>query len=58
LDDPKLTDDQLLDQMMAYPILIDRPIVGASTDRELYDAMDKNHSASRCRHLCSPAPTR
>ncbi len=27
LDDPILTDDQLLDAMMAHPILIDRPIV-------------------------------
>jgi len=27
LDDPSLIDDQLLDAMMAHPILIDRPIV-------------------------------
>lgn len=27
LDDPVLTDDQLLDAMMAHPILINRPIV-------------------------------
>jgi arsenate reductase len=27
LDDPLLTDDQLLDAMMAHPILINRPIV-------------------------------
>jgi arsenate reductase (glutaredoxin) len=27
LDDPKLTDDQLLDAMVAHPILINRPIV-------------------------------
>ncbi|MCK1393805.1 arsenate reductase (glutaredoxin) [Bradyrhizobium sp. 1] len=27
LDNPDLTDDQLLDTMMAYPILINRPIV-------------------------------
>ena len=27
LDNPDLTDDQLLDSMMAYPILINRPIV-------------------------------
>jgi arsenate reductase len=27
LDDPKLTDDELIDQMLAHPILINRPIV-------------------------------
>ena len=27
LGDPKLTDEQLLDAMMAHPILINRPIV-------------------------------
>ena len=27
LDDPSLTDDRLLDAMMAHPILINRPIV-------------------------------
>jgi arsenate reductase len=27
LDDPKWTDEQLLDQMLAHPILINRPIV-------------------------------
>lgn len=27
LDDPSLTDDQLLDAMLAHPILIERPIV-------------------------------
>jgi arsenate reductase len=27
LDDPKLSDDQLLDAMMAHPILIGRPVV-------------------------------
>jgi arsenate reductase (glutaredoxin) len=30
LDDPALTDDQLLDAMMAHPILINRPIVATS----------------------------
>ena len=27
LDDPKWTDDQLIDQMLTHPILINRPIV-------------------------------
>ena len=27
LDDPALTDDELIDAMMAHPILINRPIV-------------------------------
>jgi arsenate reductase len=27
LDDPKWTDEQLIDQMLAYPILINRPMV-------------------------------
>lgn len=27
LDDPSITDEQLLDAMMAHPILINRPIV-------------------------------
>jgi arsenate reductase len=27
LDDPKWTDDELIDQMLAHPILINRPIV-------------------------------
>jgi arsenate reductase len=27
LDDPKLSDDELIDQMIAHPILINRPIV-------------------------------
>jgi arsenate reductase (glutaredoxin) len=30
LDNPSLTDDQLLDAMMAHPILINRPIVVSS----------------------------
>ncbi len=29
LGDPTLTDDQLVDAMMAHPILINRPLVGA-----------------------------
>ena len=31
LDDPALTDDQLIDAMMAHPILINRPIVVTPT---------------------------
>jgi arsenate reductase len=31
LDDPNLTDDQLLDAMIAHPILINRPIVVTAT---------------------------
>lgn len=31
LDDPALTDDQLLDAMIATPILINRPIVATAT---------------------------
>ena len=27
LDEPKRTDDQLIDQMLAHPILINRPVV-------------------------------
>jgi arsenate reductase len=27
LDDPKLTDEQLIAAMVAYPVLIERPIV-------------------------------
>jgi arsenate reductase len=30
LDDPGLTDDRLLDAMMAHPILINRPLVATS----------------------------
>ncbi len=35
LDDPKWTDDQLLDFMMAHPILINRPIVVTSKGSRL-----------------------
>ena len=45
LDDPSLTDDQLLDAMMARPILINRPIV--VTPR----------SASSCAGLRKPCST-
>ena len=34
LDDPALTDDQLLDAMMAHPILINRPIVVTPLGRQ------------------------
>ncbi len=41
LDDPALTDDQIVDAMMAHPILINRPIV----------------VTSRCVKLCRPSET-
>lgn len=44
LDDPALSDDQLLDAMMAHPILINRPIVvtpeGARLCRPSEDVLD------------------
>ena len=36
LDDPKLSDENLLDQMMAHPILINRPIVVTPAGVKLY----------------------
>jgi arsenate reductase len=36
LDDASLTDDHLLDAMMAHPILINRPIVVAPLGVKLY----------------------
>jgi len=41
LDDPALTDDQLLDAMLAHPILIERPLV----------------ATPRGARLCRPAET-
>ena len=35
LDDPKFTDDQLIDRMIAHPILINRPIVITDKDVRL-----------------------
>lgn len=35
LDDPSLTDEQLIDAMMAHPILINRPIVVTSVGARL-----------------------
>ena len=35
LDDPSLTDDQLVDAMMAHPILINRPFVTTSQGTRL-----------------------
>jgi arsenate reductase (glutaredoxin) len=35
LDNPSLTDDALIDAMMAYPILINRPIVVTDKDGKL-----------------------
>ena len=39
LDDPKWTDDQLVDQMLAHPILINRPIVVTEKRRETLPAL-------------------
>ena len=39
LDDPTLSDDQLIDAMMAHPLLINRPIV----------------STPKCTRLCRPS---
>jgi arsenate reductase len=40
LGDPKLTDDQLLDAMMAHPILINRPIVVTPRAVKLFRASE------------------
>ena len=41
LDDPSLTDDRLLDAMMAHPILVERPIVATSKGVRLARPMEK-----------------
>ena len=49
LDDPSLTDDQLLDAMMAHPILINRPDRGHRSGREALPPV-----RSRARLLAPP----
>ena len=39
LDDPKWTDDELIDQMLAHPILINRPIVVTPSGRQALPAV-------------------
>ncbi|MFC3711823.1 arsenate reductase (glutaredoxin) [Sphingoaurantiacus capsulatus] len=41
LDDPKWTDDQLIDFMAAHPILIERPIVVTSKGARLCRPLEK-----------------
>ena len=41
LDDPSLSDDQLIDAMMAHPILINRPIVVSSKGARLCRPSEK-----------------
>lgn len=43
LDNPELTDDQLLDAMIAHPILINRPIVVSSRGVRLCRPADTVH---------------
>jgi arsenate reductase len=43
LDDPKWTDEQLVDFMAAHPILIERPIVVTSKGARLCRPMEKVH---------------
>ena len=51
LDDPKLTDDQLLDAMLAHPILINRPIVVTPLGVKLFpDPRKRCSTCFRCRN--------
>jgi len=56
LDDPALTDDQLLDAMLAHPILIERPLVatprGARLCRPAETVLEilPSPDTSRCGH--------
>lgn len=58
LDNPELTDDQLLDAMMAHPILINRPIVvtdkGVKLCRPSETVLDILSSPRRGAFLSSP----
>ena len=46
LDNPDLTDDQLIDAMMAHPILINRPIVISDQEVNLCRPFGKGDGAS------------
>jgi arsenate reductase len=43
LDDPNLTDDQILDALEAHPILMQRPIVASDRGVRLCRPMEKVH---------------
>jgi arsenate reductase (glutaredoxin) len=47
LDDPKLTDDELIDQMLAHPSLINRPIVVTEKGVKLCRRRDRSASATK-----------
>jgi arsenate reductase len=47
LGDPKWTDDELLDFMIAHPILINRPIVVTPKGTRLYRASDPDQQTDR-----------
>ena len=53
LDDPALTDDQLIDAMMAHPILINRPIVVTPLGRQAVPPV-----RNRAGHPARPAARR
>jgi arsenate reductase (glutaredoxin) len=47
LDDPKLTDDELIDQMLAHPSLINRPIMVTEKGVKLCRRRDRSASATK-----------
>ena len=56
LDDPTLSDEQLLDAMLAHPILINRPIVVTALGTKLCRPFQRKCSSCfRCRS-CRPSP--
>jgi arsenate reductase len=48
LDDPKWTDDELIDFMVEHPILMNRPIVVTDSGAALCRPKEKVKSAERC----------